>query len=132
VDRRGECTFQATTTIGVGTNVLYVRSTPGDYIGEGKTRMLYGANGFAFTWTRNFYNGLFFSIQGAGDSWNVNFAAGGNHRLGAALAPGAYENAMYSPPQAGRPVLGVDGGDRGCQSTGASTCSRSSTAPAAR
>src|SRR5439155_211250 len=109
-------TFQATTAIAVGTNVLYLRSTPGDYIGEGKTRTLHAANGFTFTPTRNFYNGMFFSIQGAADSWNVNLAAAGNPPTSAPpLAPRAYENAMYSPPQAGRPVPGVDRGNRACQ-----------------
>jgi len=111
----GSATFQATTAVAPGSNVLYLRSTPGDYIGEGKTRSLHAGNGFTFTPSRNFYNGVIFSIQGSGDSWRIDLAAPGNPPTSApALAPGAYENAMSMPPQAGRAGLNVDGGSRGC------------------
>jgi hypothetical protein len=110
-------TFQATTAIAPGTNALHLRSMPGDYIGEGKTRTLHAGNGFTFTPRRNWYNGIFFHIPGGADSWSLDFAAAGEPPTAAPpLARGAYENAARMG-WAGRPGIDIGGGSRGCSQT---------------
>jgi subtilisin family serine protease len=110
-------TFQATTVIAnVGTNVLFFRSTPGDFIGLGQTRFMHSGTNFVLTPGRNFDNGVSFSISGSGQFWSLDFAAG-DLPSSPALVPGAYEGATRFPFQApNQPGLSFSGDGRGCNS----------------
>ena len=104
---RGSGFFQV-----VPPNVLFMTSTPGDYIGGGTTRLFTPADG-AFTATRNFDNGVSISEihPTFAQWWYLDFAAPGN----GALAPGVYANATRFPFQlAADPGLSISGEGRGC------------------
>jgi subtilisin family serine protease len=110
-------TFQATTAIAqIGTNVLYYKSPPGDYIGQGQTRLLHAGTGFSLTPSRNYDNGVTFNINGSGQYWTLNLAAPGNPPSSAPpLAAGSYEGAVRFPFQpSGQPGLDFYGDGRGC------------------
>jgi len=108
-------TFQATTVIAnVGTNVLFFKSDPGDFVGLGQTRFLHAGSGFTLAPSRNFDNGVSFSINGSAQLWFLDFASG-NSASSPALAPGAYEGAARFPFQGpGQPGLSFSGDGRGC------------------
>ena len=63
---------------------LYYFSEPGDYIGQGETVWVSDTDGFDFFVSRNFDNGISFSINNFNDPtvpfqdqqwWNLDFAA---------------------------------------------------------
>ena len=83
-------TFQVTTALAPGTDMLYLHSQPGDFIGQGAQRGLHSGAGFTLTPSRNYHNGVSFNIQGAGESWTLDFAAPGR----AQLTVGSYERAV--------------------------------------
>ena len=110
-------TFQVTTPFAPGVNLLYFHSQPGDFVGDALQRALYGGSGYVLRPTpgtiagRNFKNGVSFSIDGGGQSWNLDFAA----PQGAPLAAGAYENAVRYPFNNGPgPGINLTGERRGC------------------
>jgi hypothetical protein len=109
-------TFKATTLIALtGTNVLYFKSSPGDWVGLGQTRFLHSGNGFTVgAPSRNFANGVSFSINGSGQFWSLSLAAGGSSSA-PPLAPGSYEGAIRFPFQGPtQPGLSFSGDGRGC------------------
>ena len=104
-------TFQVSTAIALqGANMVYFHSQPGDFVGGGLQRALHAGNGFTFTPSRNFHNGVSFTINGAGEFWSLDLAG----PQGAPLAVGAYENAVRFPFQNGTsPGISFSGGG-GC------------------
>lgn len=90
---------------------VYYRSTDGDYIGQGLTR-IYLAPRNQITPSRNFDNGVQVRLDGTGGVWlTANFAAPGEAPLGT----GQFLSAMRFPFQeAGRPGLDFSGDGRGC------------------
>lgn len=99
---------------------LYYFSEPGDYIGQGETVWVSDTDGFDFFVSRNFDNGISFSINNFNDPtvpfqdqqwWNLDFAAPFN----ADLVAGPYEGATRFPFQdASEPGLSFSGNGRGC------------------
>ena len=108
-------TFKATTMIALaGTKVLYFKSAPGDFIGDGQTRFLYAGTGFTLTPKRNFHNGVTFNINGSADVWTLDLAAGGSSSA-PALVRGSYEGAIRFPFEGPtQPGLDLSGAGRGC------------------
>jgi hypothetical protein len=99
---------------------LYYFSEPGDWIGQGETVWVTPADGFDFGVSRNFDNGVSFSINNFNDPtvpfqdqqwWYLDFAA----PFDAELAVGAYEGATRFPFQdISEPGLSFSGNGRGC------------------
>ena len=107
-------TFKATTRIGLtGTNVLYFKSDPADFIGQGQTRFLYAGTGFTLTPKRNFHNGVSFDIKGSAQLWTLDLAAYASSSA-PALAPGPYEGASRFGFEGPTPGLNFSGGGHGC------------------
>jgi hypothetical protein len=91
-------------------NALFMRSQPGDFIGQGASLTFTDASG-VFQTSRTFGNVVQVSFQGNGEFWSVHLAAPN----GAPLAPGSYEGATRWPFQDDPdPGLSVSGRHRGC------------------
>lgn len=87
-------------------------SQPGDYIGQGQTRML-RPPAWTFGAAKNFDGGVGITVNGAspGEFWYLDFAAPGD----VPLAPGTYLLATRFPFQLpSSPGLSVSGEGRGC------------------
>src|SRR5438552_2711315 len=108
-------TYEWTTALGPqGTNVLYLHSQPGDFIGQGQQRAFHAGNGWTLTPSRNYHNGVSFTIQGP-NIWSLDLAGPGR----AQLAVGAYEKAAGYPFENGTsPGLSFQGEGRGRGETG--------------
>jgi hypothetical protein len=89
-------------------NLLFLDSTPFDYIGQGVRKQLTGLDGnFSGTASTSVAS---ITFQGS-DFWTLSFAA----PAGSPLVPGTYEGAFRHPFQpAGSPGLSVSGEGRGC------------------
>jgi len=98
---------------------LYYFSEPGDFIGQGETVWVTPADGFDFSVSRNFDNGVAFSIDNFNDPtvpfqdrrwWYLDLAA----PFDAELTVGAYEDATRFPFQEeSAPGLDFSGNGRG-------------------
>src|ERR1051326_3903342 len=93
---------------------LYFNSDPGDYIGGGQ-QQYYTPQQVGFVATRNFDNGISFSVTNFSANpsiwWYVDFAAANK----GTIVPGTYPNAVRFPFQpTSQPGLSFDGDGRGC------------------
>jgi uncharacterized repeat protein (TIGR01451 family) len=96
-----------TAPVDASQTLLYFKSTPGDYIGQGEEK-LYDQN---ITVERNYDNGVSFSVDYDMEWWNLDFAA----PYSETLAEGVYENATRFPFQSvSQPGLSLYGSGRGC------------------
>jgi hypothetical protein len=93
------------------TDVLHLRSQPGDFVGGGVEQVLTPADG-TFMASRNFDNGVTINFDGGGARfWSLSFAAPQD----AELVPGTYENATRWPFQLPTaPGMSISGEGRGC------------------
>ena len=101
----------ATYAPGTALTGIYYRSTSGDYIGKGATRLhLEPMN--AITASRTYGNALMFQLNGTGGTtFSLALAAPGT----AQLVPGTYEGAMRWPFQTSdKPGLNFSGNGAGC------------------
>jgi hypothetical protein len=92
--------------------VLYFESTPESWVGHGITLHATIEDGYVFGASRNFDNGVNFTITRASphDHWELNLAAPFN----ATIVPGLYEGAARFPFQdADQPGLTFSGNHRG-------------------
>jgi hypothetical protein len=89
---------------------LWIQSTPGDFVGEGKTHFMHAPGSDVFVEGESDY--LFAFIASAGNPWLVGLSA----PYGQTLQPGAFEGAVRGFSDA-LPGVDIGGEGRGCNET---------------
>ena len=92
------------------TNSLYMFSTSGDFVGQGRIYVYKGENEERFSINQR-RDGIAVHVSNSDDHWSLEFAS----RKNQILQPGVYKNAVRSCSRnEGQPGLDIAGCGRGC------------------
>ena len=81
--------LEVTANLGRAVSALYLISSQGDYIGQGKAKAYIEGQDGKFSISSNYHNGVDIRFTGPKDYWGLSFSAA-EHQT---LKPGIYKNA---------------------------------------
>ncbi len=103
--------LEVTANLGRAVSALYLISSQGDYIGQGKAKAYIEGQDGKFSISSNYHNGVDIRFTGPKDYWGLSFSAA-EHQT---LKPGIYKNATRHPfNETENPGFSISGCHRGC------------------